>query len=157
MIKIRDCMKRNVFSIHRDATIAQAALLLAERHIGTLPVVDDNNHLEGVIQMKDLIGLIMPDFVRLLNDFDFVHDFGALELQEPPPELLSQPVHQVMRPPICVEETCGLLRAMAILRHHDLHDILVVSSGNILAGIASRVDIGVALLSKWNIESRGTI
>jgi CBS domain-containing protein len=114
-----------------------------------LPVVDNAGKLVGVLQLRDLLSLVMPDFVRLLEDFDFVHDFGAVETHRPSPEMISHPVSEVMKPPISVQETCGLLRAFALLRHHDLHDLPVVTADDRLVGIASRVDIGTALLSGW--------
>ena len=54
-----------------------------------------------------------------------------------------------MRPVFTVDEDCGLLRAYALMLQQHLHDIPVVSKDGKLAGIASRVDIGVAILSTW--------
>jgi CBS domain-containing protein len=54
-----------------------------------------------------------------------------------------------MKPAITVEEDCGLLRAYALMLQHNLHDMPVVSRDGRLAGITSRVDIGVAILSTW--------
>lgn len=146
---IRDCMKHSVVSIFTSATISQAAARLSKRHIGMLPVVDNSGKLVGILELWDLLELVMPDFIRLLEDFDFVHDFGAVETQHPTPEVKARPVSEVMQPPISVEETSGLLRAFALMRHHDLHDIPVVNTEGRLVGIASRVDIGAALLSSW--------
>ncbi|HKZ86783.1 MAG TPA: CBS domain-containing protein [Anaerolineae bacterium] len=148
-MKIADCMKRDVVSITASASIGQAAARFASRHIGMLPVVHAVGHLVGVLQLRDLLALVMPDFVQLVDDFDFVHDFGAVESQQPSPEMLARPVTEVMQPPISVEATCGLLRAFAMLREHDLHDLPVVDAAGRLVGIASRVDIGTALLANW--------
>lgn len=148
---IRDCMKDKVYSITESATISQAVARLTNRRIGTLPVVNAAGHLVGVLRLTDLLALIMPDFVNLLDAFDFAHDFGALETRQPTPDVMLQPVTRVMQPAISVEETCGLLRAFAILNEHQLMDVLVVSALGQLVGIASRVDIGVALLSGWKL------
>jgi CBS domain-containing protein len=55
-----------------------------------------------------------------------------------------------MEPAISVEETCGMLRAYALMLKRKLHDLPIVSGSGILVGIASRVDIGVAILAGWN-------
>jgi len=154
-MQIRDCMKRNVVSISASATIGQAAARFASRRIGMLPVVDQAGHLIGIVQMRDLMTLIMPDFVSLLEDFDFVHDFGALEARHPPAEITNQSISKVMCHPICVEETAGLLRTFSLLHKHGLTDMPVVNNEKILVGIASLVDIGAALLGQWrNVEHK---
>jgi CBS-domain-containing membrane protein len=155
-MKIADCMKRDVVSITSSASIGQAAARFAARHIGMLPVVDAAGQLLGILQLPDLLSLVMPDFVQLVEDFDFVHDFGAVETQQPSPEMLTRPVTEVMRPPVSVEATCGLLRAFAVMREHDLHDLPVVDAASRLAGIASRVDIGAALLAGWRTPEVGS-
>jgi CBS domain-containing protein len=142
-------MKRNVFSIPSTATIRQAAALVVERHIGLLPVVDEQGKPVGVVRLGDLLSLELPDFFNLLPDVDFVHDFGAVETTRPTPEELDRPVTTLVQPRIFVEETCGLLRAYALMVKHNLHDLPVVSEDGALVGIASRVDIGTAILSAW--------
>ncbi len=152
---IADCMKRDVVSISVSASIGQAAARFTARHIGMLPVVDASGRLVGVLQLRDLLALVMPDFVRLVEDFDFVHDFGAVESRRPSLDTLARPIQEVMQPPISVEATCGLLRAFATLRRHDLHDLPVVDAAGRLVGIASRVDIGAALLASWRTSDKG--
>lgn len=148
-MKISSSMKRDVVSIHQNATLAQAADLIISRKIGTLPVVDDQGTLTGLLQLRDLLALVMPDFVRLVEDFDYVHDFGALETRKPSKETLARRISTVMHPPISVEENCGALRAYAVLQAHRMLDLPVVDSENRLVGILSRVDIGAGLLASW--------
>ncbi|MEW5989557.1 MAG: CBS domain-containing protein [Chloroflexota bacterium] len=148
-MKVAECMKRNVYSIPLSATVAEAAGRFTAHHIGTLPVVEDDGRLVGILPLGDLLALVMPSFVQLLDDFGFVEDFGLLEDQRPGPEVMARPVSAVMQPPLSVEESCGLLRAFALMRKHDLHDLPIVNKQGQLVGIVSRVDIGTALLSKW--------
>ena len=147
---IRTCMKRNVISIPKKATIRQAAELVIAHHIGQLPVVDAGGKLIGVVDLQDLLSLELPDFFGLIPDFNFEHDFGAVETTHPSEEILSQQIMTLARPAISVTETSGLLRAYALMLKHDLHDIPVLDEGGRLVGIASRVDIGTAILSLWN-------
>jgi CBS domain-containing protein len=146
---IKNCMKHNVYSIPSTATIRQAAALVVERHIGLLPVVDGQGKFVGIVGLSDLLTLELPDFFKLIPDFDFVHDFGAVETTRPSPEELDRPVTTLMRPGTYVDETSGLLRAYALMVKHNLHDLPVVSKDGTLVGIASRVDIGAMILSDW--------
>ena len=146
---VKTCMKRNVISIHADTSILEAIQTFVKKHIGSLPVVDDENKPIGVIGMRDLLKLEMPAFLDFVADVDFVHDFGAVEDLRPSAATLKKPVKTIMRPVFTVKEDCGLLRAYALMLQQNLHDIPVVSKDGKIAGIASRVDIGAAILSTW--------
>jgi CBS domain-containing protein len=154
-MQVKDCMKRNIFFITSETSIAEAARLLAEKHIGTLPVVDGNGTLVGLLPLRSLLLTVMPDFVQFVEDFDFVTDFGAAEARKPDPALLATPVRQIMLAPESVEETSGLMRAFALLHQHQLHDLPVVDAQGKLVGIVSRVDVGTAFLSGWNVTQGG--
>lgn len=148
-MKIRDCMKRKVVFVAATATLGQAAALLVEHHIGLLPVVDEAGRPVGVLDLHDMLTLAMPAFVQLVADVDFVHDFGAVESAKPEPATLGQPVSARMRPATTVPEDSGLLRAYALMRQRDLHDLPVVTGDGRLAGIVSRVDVATAILAGW--------
>ena len=142
-------MKRNVISISETATVREAAAVFVEHHIGLLPIVDQEKKLIGEVGLRDLLSLELPDFVNFIADVDFVHDFGAVESTRPSAQVLDQSIKTVMRPAISVPEDTGLLRAYALMLQHRLHDMPVVSMKGELVGVASRVDIGAAILSTW--------
>jgi len=146
---VRDCMKPNVVFAQSTATVAEAARIFATRHIGLLPVVDEQGRPMGMVRLADLLSLELPDFVSLVADVDFVHDFGAVETTRPTAEQLSGPATALMQPVTTVEEGCGLLRAYALMLQHELMDMPVVNKAGELVGIVSRVDIGTAILSLW--------
>jgi len=138
-----------VVSIPETATIREAAAVLVKHHVGLLPIVNKDKKLAGVVGLRDLLSLELPDFVRFVVDVDFVHDFGAVEDTRPSAEVLDRPVTTLMSPAISVHEDSGLLRTYALMLQHELHDMPVVSADGKLAGDASRVDIGAAILSAW--------
>jgi CBS domain-containing protein len=146
---IKNCMKHNVVSISTSATVRQAAELIVDCHIGLLPVVNEQGKPIGVIQLSDLLSLELPVFFNLLSGLDFVHDFGAVETTRPSPAELDCPVTTLMQPVMTVEDTCGLLRAYALMMKHKFYDLLVVSEDGSLVGIASHADIGASILSTW--------
>jgi len=148
-MNISDCMKRNVISIPETATIREAAAIIVKKHIGLLPIVDKDNKLIGIVGLRDLLNLELPDFVRFIEDLDFVHDFGAVETTHPHAKALEKSIKSLMREAITVEEDCGLLRAYALMLQQNLHDMPILSGDGKLLGIASRVDIGAAILSVW--------
>jgi CBS domain-containing protein len=148
-MKIRDCMKHNVIFISATASIGEAAALVVERKIGLLPVVDASLRPIGAVGLRDLLSLCLPSFLQMIEDLDFVHEFGAVEAFRPSAAALARPITELMRPAFTVDEDCGLLRAFSVMMKHDLHDLAVTDASGKLSGVASRVDIGTAILSTW--------
>ncbi len=148
-------MKTSVVSIHQDATLLEAAKLLAAKRVGTLPVTDAEGALVGLTTMRGLVKGFLPDFVSLMENVDFVKDFGALEeiSEEDMAKANALTVDEIMEEPVSVEENCSLVRALAIMDNHQMPDIPVVRD-NKLVGIASRVDIGRAFLESWLSNSK---
>jgi CBS domain-containing protein len=154
---VGDIMKRRVASIKEGASIKEAARKISKRHVGILPVVNEQNRPVGIIDLRSLLSLELPDFVRFIEDVDFVHDFGAVETTRPNAELLARPVNVLMQHVITVDENCGLLRAYALMLQHNILDMPVVNKNGKLVGIVSRVDIGTAILSLWpGVDSKKT-
>lgn len=153
---IRYCMKTDVVSIPITTTVREAAQLVAERHIGLLPVVNEEGKLVGVIGLPELLSLEMPAFFSLLDNLDFVSDFGAVETTRPQPDQIDRSVTSLMRPAISVFDDSGMLHAYGQMIKHNLTDLPVVSPTGQLVGLVSRVDIAAAILEKWkNIGSTG--
>ncbi|NJC97923.1 MAG: CBS domain-containing protein [Anaerolineae bacterium] len=148
-MEIRNCMKRSVVSIQADKTIREAAEVVVNRHVGILPVVDEFGKPVGVVRLSDLLELELPDFIQLVEDFDFVHDFGAIETTRPTKKELAQTVSDIMEPVLTIEETCGLLRAYATMLRNEIFDLPVTNKNGELVGLISRVDVGSAILSLW--------
>lgn len=153
MMEVSTCMKRNVISLPETATVGEAAIRFAGEHVGTLPIVDHGGRLIGILHIRDLLGLVMPDFITLIEDFDFVSDFGALEDKAPAPQALARKVTEVMEPPTSVLASAGLLRTFALIDEHELYDLPIVDEEGRLVGLASRVDVGTALLATWRLSS----
>lgn len=152
-MNIQNSMKRQVVSVKDTHDLGTAAKQFVKHHVGMLPVINAEGKLVGVLQLRDLLTLILPAFTSLMEDFDFVGDFGAMESIQPSQDIISKQVSEVMEPPISVDVSCGLSRAFALLHHYNLTDLPIVDQDNHLVGIASRVDVGTALLKAWEIVS----
>jgi CBS domain-containing protein len=150
-ISIGQSMKRNVISIRADATVRDAVKLIIQNHIGTLPVVNAELKLIGLVTIENILSMVMPDFIYLIDHFSFVHNLGAVEERTPDEADLNRPISMIMGPPVSVPEGSSLLYAAASKRNYNLRDIPVVDSANHLIGIASSVDIGTALMNSWQI------
>jgi len=145
---LKNCVKEAI-SVSPSTTVKEAAGMIIEKRIGTFPVVDGNNKLIGVVRLPNLLKVFMPNFVSLLDDLDFLIDFGSLEDLHfsDIPEIEHITMKDIMDKPVIVNEDCGLLKAFAFMDKHNFMDLLVTDNENHLVGIASRVDIASLFLS----------
>jgi CBS-domain-containing membrane protein len=146
---IQSVMKRQVISLPAEGTLQEAVTLVRDHRIGLLPVVDPERKLVGIIRLRDLLKLWLPDFVEMIEDFDFVQDFGELEAGRIDEARRTGPIRDLMGPPLSVKADCGLLRAHAFMDQHELHDLPVVDADGRLVGLASLVDVGIGFLDAW--------
>lgn len=52
--KVKDIMKTGVFKINQNAIIEDAALIMKENRIGSLPVIDDDDKAVGIVTRVDI-------------------------------------------------------------------------------------------------------
>jgi len=154
MEKIGKWMKREVVSINSDATLREVATLILEKRIGTVPVVDNGGTLVGTISITDIVKLFLPDFVAVMDEIDFVHDYGNLENTSEEDRLRARmlQVSDIMEEPVAMEDDAGLVHALSVMEKHNLRDLIVTRDGK-LVGIASHVDIGRAFLTDFTKET----
>ena len=55
-----EIMTRSVVTVHADTSVQQAAALLTERGISSLPVLDEDDHVVGIVSEIDLLRNRMP-------------------------------------------------------------------------------------------------
>jgi len=156
IMKVSDTMKRAVISTTPQTTVLEAAKLLVDKRIGTLPIVDSDGMLIGMVTIDDILGVFIPNYFDLMENLSFVHSFGALEDFQPKDfsEVDDVTIETLMKSPVFVEENESIFRAATKLARHDLIDLPVVDSQGKLVGLASHVDVGTAFLRKW-MEVKG--
>lgn len=148
-MNVSDCMRREVFTVKTGTSLFEAMRLMGTQMIGTVPVIDDNRHLVGVLLLADVLTQFMPRFVQVLDSTDFVHDFGRFEMGPPSSALLGRSLADLMRPPFSLAEDSGLMQAMVYMHNHRVNDVPVVDRDKRLVGIVSRMRVGSVFLMDW--------
>jgi CBS domain-containing protein len=154
MEQIGKWMKSEVVSISPDATLREVAALILERRVGTLPVVDEEGTVVGTVSITEIVKMFLPDFVAVMEEIDFVHDYGNLEnaSAEDRQRAKMLKVSDIMEEAIALEEDVGLVHALSVMEKHNLRDLIVTRGGK-LVGIASQVDIGRAFITDFTKET----
>lgn len=143
MQNIAEIMTKNVVTVKRETTVRELAEIFETRHFGSLPVVDDEGNLTGIVSASDLIeqgrSLHIPTVISL---FDWVIPLGgertlARDLQK----ITAQTVGEIFSTEVVtVSPSDTVSTAADTMSSHKLHSLPVIQEGK-LVGIVSRIDI----------------
>src|SRR5215471_9528896 len=155
IVKAIDVMVRNVVTIGPDASVAEAAKLIADNDVSALPVVDDVGHLVGIISEADLM--------RREEIGTSIHHPWWIEAVSPAATLAAEftkshakRVAEVMSEKVitATEET-SLAEIAAILEGNRIKRLPIVR-GREVVGIVSRANLIQALASTDRAATDGT-
>lgn len=111
---VSEIMNRDVLAIREDLSCRNALNMFLGGHIGSLPVVDEEGHLQGIISKSDL--MLPSQIDRKVGD------------------ILTRQV-------LTVEEGCTIAKVIQMLQSKKVRGIPVVDSHGKLVGIVGREDI----------------
>lgn len=77
-MKARDLMRRDLTSVDLEATVAHVIYLLHQAGLSSLPVVDEEGRVVGVVSERDLIRAVLPRYVDMLQSAAFLPSLDQL-------------------------------------------------------------------------------
>ena len=119
---VRDAMTEDPRSIGASASVVEAARLMREQHIGSLPVTEDER-LVGMITDRDITTRVVAE--------------GADATRTSVEDVYSRDL-------ISVEPDRGLEEALQLMARHQVRRLPVVENGS-LVGIVAQADIALTL------------
>jgi len=123
MLRIRDIMTKEVFSIEARASAEEAAWALTRRHIGGAPVQSASGQIVGMISQSDLLN---PETSQWIKGEATVED--------------------LMNPDVLLLHADDSAIAAAIgMDQHKVHRLVVVDEHHHLVGIVTAMDIARAV------------
>jgi CBS domain-containing protein len=117
---VRDAMTEDPRSIDASASVIEAARLMREEHIGSLPITDDEQ-LVGMITDRDITTRVVAEAADL--ELTSVGDVYS-------------------RDPISVEPDKDLEEALQLMARHQVRRLPVVEQGR-LVGIVAQADVAL--------------
>jgi len=144
MVMVQNVMTENVVTVTPDMSIHEAARLLSEHKITGLPVVDEKNHVIGVLSMADILP---PEGSKKENAVTKL--LLRLRGKQSPPRFGEERVGGAMSaPPITTGPDADVKEVAAVLDLHRIKRLPVVDDDGKLLGIISRGDIVRAMGKK---------
>lgn len=132
---VKDVMTADVIAVHRDTSFKEMASLLSTSRISALPVLDEAEHVIGVVSEADMLikeadQASYPGFftgLRRRRDHEKAAGISAADLMTSPPI--------VIRPDQPVQHAARLMYEQGVKR------LLVVDDASHLLGIVTRSDV----------------
>ena len=150
-MEISRYMKRDFRTVAPHTPMREIARLFFETGESVLPVTEEDGTLSGIITIDDFILIFLPDYIDLIRNIDFLHDFGALERSTFSIEERLLVAEDLMREDVQpLEETESVMKAAAALHKLGFQRIPVVS-GLRLVGMISLGDVCRAI---YDMEGR---
>lgn len=143
MLKAKDIMTRDVFSVTVDTDVQELSRIFVEKGVSAMPVTDDKGRLLGIVTETDLVEQDKPLHIpTVISLFDWViYLESEKNFREEVEKITARKVGD-----ICSREpmTCGpetpVSEIAAIMVENKVHLVPVVE-GDRIVGVVARLDI----------------
>jgi CBS domain-containing protein len=151
--KVTDVMTRNVIAVREGASFKEIAAKLRDAHVSAFPVIDDDNHVIGVVSEGDLIAKEAISG----EDQNFTGPLaGLLHRHELEKAMGVTAVELMTKPPMTIGPGDPVHEAAQAMYDHRVKRLPVVDAAGRLVGIVSRTDV-LSVFSRPDEEIRHQI
>jgi len=143
MLRVKDIMTKDVVTVTAGTTVMELAKIFAERHLSSLPVIDEGGALIGIVTETDLVeqdkNLHIPTVISIFDWVIYLESDKKFEKElkkmtgRTVGDIFSNDVVTVS-PDTSIADVADLLSSRKI-------NALPVVEGNRLVGIVSRIDL----------------
>ncbi|ACM21284.1 CBS domain pair-containing protein [Geotalea daltonii FRC-32] len=144
MLTAADVMtKDNIITVTRETTVRTLAELFTKHRVSSFPVVNENNHLVGIVTETDLIeqdkSLHIPTVISIFDWVLYLESDKKFEKELK--KMTGQTVGDIFSEDVTSVNTSTPLNEVAdIMSKRQIHALPVVE-GQKLVGVVSRIDL----------------
>ena len=157
-MRVGDVMQKRVVTVKRSTTLRELIEILRKFTFHTLPVVDEDNRVIGIVALEDILKIFQPhpsNILNMLERIPFLDEYEERSLLEEdiPSEMgVLCVVEDVMNTNIVtISEEATTLEARRLMKLHRLKRVPVVDKEGHLVGIISLFDIILAVFKAKGI------
>jgi len=142
-MKVSDVMTHTPLTCNENDTLRQITEKMVMRRCGSIPVVDDENNLKGIVTIRDTMLPLYPNFGEYVHDAVHARDFEDMEGNYK--KVLCMKVKEVMTEnPFSIEGDKAILKAASFMGVKNLRRMPVAENGKLI-GMVSIGDIARGL------------
>jgi len=136
-VKVGEIMTRDVITVAEGTSINAAANLMAEYNISSLPVVNQDNKLTGVLTEADFLAAM-----NIREDSAIKNMFNVIIRRKRPAKHRGTTVEGLMTlKPITIKEEDTLQTAICLMDKNRIKRLIVTDNQDNVIGILSRPDL----------------
>ncbi|MFT0899053.1 HPP family protein [Candidatus Methanoprimaticola sp. MG2] len=156
-MKVRDLMTTQIVTLRPDETVKKAVIKLALDNVSGAPVVDNRNHLLGILSENDILNIILnyqfeldkenSEAVMLTYSMDSSSETDE-KLKAITDEISNIPVSDIMtRTVLTTTPDTSIMEVLKAMFEMKVNRLPVVEKG-VVVGVISRGDIIFALYKR---------
>ncbi|MEW6216869.1 MAG: CBS domain-containing protein [Candidatus Bipolaricaulota bacterium] len=139
-MKVREFMRCDLTSVELDTTVSHVIYLLHQSGLASLPVVDEDGRVVGVISERDLIRAVLPGYVDMLQSVAFLPSLDQLSRRLH--EIGPRPVAEFMTEDVvAARPDDNDLHVADLMIRKGLKQIPVLDDQKRLVGVVRRIDL----------------
>ncbi|HBG06830.1 MAG: hypothetical protein A2075_24785 [Geobacteraceae bacterium GWC2_58_44] len=143
MLKAKDVMTKEVITVRRETSVRDLAVLFSESRVSSVPVVDDNGELIGIVSESDLIeqdkNLHIPTVVSIFDWVIYLESDKRFEKELQ--KMTGQTVGEIFSEEVfSVGPEAPVSEVADIMSSHRVHAVPVVE-GRRVVGVIGRIDM----------------
>ncbi|MGQ9700662.1 MAG: CBS domain-containing protein [Candidatus Bipolaricaulaceae bacterium] len=139
-MRVRDFLRRDLSAVELTTPVRQVITLLENSGLSSLPVVDEEGKVVGVISERDLIRALIPGYMDMLRSTSFLP--GLEQLARRLREIADHPVERYMtKEVVTVKLDTPDLPVADLMLRKGLKQVPVVDDQGRLVGVVRRIDL----------------
>lgn len=136
-IRIRDVMTSNVVTVQTGTPVYKAAEAMVEHNISSVPIVDVDNRLVGILTESDFLSAL-----NISEEGAVAQLFDMVIRRNRPRRTAGTTVDGLMTPnPITIAEDASLRQAIELMDHNHIKRLVITDKEDHVKGVISRPDL----------------
>ncbi len=157
-MKVNECMTKEVVTVKRSTTLSQLIRAFQKYNFHTLPVVEENNQLVGIVNFEDILKVFQPYSMELAT---MLKTIPFLEMESKEEDFLAADISGEMGILVVVDDIMDthfvtidpemdINQARAQMKLHNIARLSVVKEEKLI-GMISLFDIILAVFQERGV------